>query len=636
MTPTSNTTRPTSKSHDDSSDRFEESNGVHMNGGANTHGDSGFFTAEGEETTTSEEQDNHSSSTAISYLKLGVTIVGILTGFILCFVVPTAMNDNRQINQTLAIAIWMATLWLTEIIPLVVTALLPLVLFPLFGILDSSDVALQYMNNTIWLLIAGFLLALTLERWACHRRISLKLLTWCGARPPLLLLGMMAATFFLSMFVSNTATTLMMVPNAISVCTILQESSSSQSAKQSTTKQPEDPFAHALLLGIAYAANVGGMSSLIGTAPNLVFHRQLELLFPGAPELTFAHWTAFGLPTGLVLFAIIWIYLCVRYLSWRHDDNETEPIDPTLFQQTYVALGAWTREQITVCTLFVTLCLLWIFRSDIDLGEHVHIPGWANLFPDPSYISDATTGMMIVLVLFVCPARSCHLDISSSNNEGNDTIKDADDDGEDEEVGSTTNTSSHGHGEEEDERLLTNEHDNKNELNDTTLLNWETANKMPYDVVFLLGGGFALAKAFVDSGLSEYLGEQLATLRLEVVGLVFLMITMIIWLTELTSNTSTSNIMIPIAASMAVATQTSPYTFMIPATMACSCAFVLPIATPPNMVVFSTGRLPMAEMNKAGVFLNVIGSALLLGATYTIIPAVMGVAAEEFPEWAQQ
>jgi solute carrier family 13 (sodium-dependent dicarboxylate transporter), member 2/3/5 len=525
-------------------------------------------------------------------LKAVATLIGLLLGFILCF---TTIQGNRHINQTLAVTVWMATLWLTEVIPLVVTAFLPLILLPLFGIMSSSDTAAQYINDTFWLFVAGFMIALTLERWGLHRRFSLLILTRCGTRPPFLLLGMMCATFLLSMFVSNTATTLMMLPNAISVVTALEDSGS--------LPRHCPKFGEALLLGIAYSASVGGMSSLIGTGPNLVLHRQLMLLFPDAPEITFAQWIAFGLPTGLVFLVIIWGYLCVTYLM----NLATAEVDPTLFIQAYKALGAWKREQIMVCALFFFLCLLWIFRSDLDLG-YVTIPGWANIFPQPSYISDATAGMLVACILFVFPARSTNLDKAEVEDIEMDYF------GGGRRVPSTF----------------------KDDKNDTTLLNWETANKMPYDVIFLLGGGFALAQAFVESGLSEYLGNSLASLNLSVMNLVFLLVTMIIWLTELTSNTSTSNIMIPIAASMAVATKTSPYTFMIPATMACTCAFVLPIATPPNMVVFSTGRLPMWEMNKAGIFLNLIGSVLLLMAAYTIIPAVLGVGAEEYPSWAAQ
>jgi sodium-dependent dicarboxylate transporter 2/3/5 len=277
---------------------------------------------------------------------------------------------------------------------------------------------------------------------------------------------MMFATFFLPMFVSNTATTLMMVPNAISVCTTVEVNSKSESFLKESKK-----FAIALMLGIAYAANVGGMASLVGTVSNLVFQRHLELLFPDSPEFTFAQWIAFGLTIGIILFLIIWVYLCLMYLR-NFKGNDTK-IDSSIFRDQYLALGSWTREQVSVCGLFLLLCVLWIFRADLNFGSF-RIPGWSNIFPEPSYISDGTTGMLIAFVMFVCPARTSMLT-------------------EEEEEMDTKNEDP---GEEEDETPA---------KLDTTLLDWDTANKMPY---------------------------------------------------------------------------ASPYTFMIPAIMACSCAFVLPLFCP--------------------------------------------------------
>ena len=529
---------------------------------------------EGEE----EDPEEHAvtSARAGKMIRLSIVVAGLLAGFILCFI---EIGGNRMINQTMAIAIWMASFWLTEMIPLVVTAFFPLFLFPMFGILSSSTVASSYVNNTIFLFISGFMMALALERWDIHRRFSLKILSWCGAKPASLLFGMMAATFFLSMFVSNTATALMMVPNAVSVCKSLEHSTLPQFRHESKR------FGTAVMLGIAYAANVGGMSSLIGTPPNLVFQRQLEVLFPDAPEITFATWLGFGLPIGLITFVVIWVYLRFMYLR----NFQGEATDRSFFIEEYLALGAWSYEQIAISLLFTLLACLWIFRSDLDFSSFT-IKGWANIFPEPSYISDATIGMFFAVVMFVAPARPSQLPNAPDNA---------------------------------DNKLT------------TTLLTWEVANKMPYDIIFLFGGGFALAQGFLDSGLSAYLGILLGNMSIPLAGQAFIFIFVIIWLTELTSNTATSNIMIPIGASIAVGSQVSPYTFMISAALACSCAFCLPIATPPNMVVFSSGRLPLIEMNKAGVFLNLFCSMLILGAIFSIVPAVLGVSVNDFPPWAE-
>ena len=459
----------------------------------------------------------------------------------------------------------------------------------------------EYLTNLNWLFLSGFLMSMTIERWDLHKRFSLKVLTWCGTSPKPLLLGIMFATYFISMFISNTATSLMMVVNGVSICASINEN------LDAAHKDESKRFGRAVMLGIAYAANLGGMSSLIGTGPNLAFARQLGILFPDAPEFTFADWWFFGLPTGLIFFFIVWFYLCMIYLR---NFVSAGTIDKNLFVDQYAAMGPWTLEQRIVAALFAILSLGWVFRADLNFSSFV-IKGWRNAFPEPGFITDTTLGMTIGFILFICPARVANLPVDNRFSIKPDETSD----GKKIEAGK--------------DRKAVKEADNW-----TTLLNWHVANQMPYDILFLLGGGFALAKAFVESGLSDFLGQKLAGMGVSVSTLLYIMIFFIIWLTELTSNTSTSNIMIPIAGSLARAMNVSPYTFMIPATMACSCAFFLPIATPPNMVVYSTGMIELREMNKAGVFLNILCSVLLWIAAYTIIPAVTGVPANDFPAWA--
>ena len=544
--------------------------------------DSSSFDGSGLETEKSPKgvsaRDDTSTSKLAQNIRIVVVTIALLLGFILCFI---EIGGDRKINQMAAIALWIASLWLTELIPLVVTAFFPLFLLPMFGIVSSKSTATSYMNDTIILFISGMLMALALERWDLHRRFSLKILSWCGAKPGNLLLGMMCATFFLSMFVSNTATALMMVPNAISVCESLERQSLPQFRHEAKM------FGMAVMLGIAYAANVGGMASLIGTPPNLVFQAQLALLFPDAPEITFADWIGFGLPIGFVIMVITWLYL--RFLYLRNFQGAVA--DRGIFVEQYNAMGPWSQEQLTVSIFFSALAILWIFRRDLDFSSFT-IKGWSNIFPESSFISDGTIGMTFAVAMFLTPARRSKLpNVPSEEDETNNTRS-------------------------------------------TTLLDWKTANKMPYDILFLFGGGFALAKGFTDSGLSSYLGDKLGGVNISLPGQVFLLVFVMIWLTELTSNTATSNIMIPIAAAISVGAAVSPYTFMIPAALACSCAFCLPVATPPNMVVFSSGRLPIAEMIRAGVFLNIICSVLILGWAFSVIPAVLDVEADEFPEWA--
>jgi solute carrier family 13 (sodium-dependent dicarboxylate transporter), member 2/3/5 len=510
--------------------------------------------------------------------------VGLLVGFILFF---TTIDDNKAINQTLGVAVWMATLWLTELIPSHITAFLPIFMFPLFGILTAAKAAEQYFNDLNWLFISGFMISLSLERWNLHRRFALKILTFCGNKPMLLLFGIMTATFCLSMFISNTATALMMVTNGVSICKSLEEHSPLE------FRDENKRFGIAVMLGIAYASNVGGMSSLIGTGPNLAFAQQLSIIFPDVPEFTFADWLFFGLPIGLLIHVITWGYLCFMYLR---DFQGTDHIDPQMFVDQYAAMGPWSREQITVAVLFVSLAIGWVFRADLDFSAVV-IPGWYNLFPAPDTISDTTIGIVIGFLLMIIPARASMLPAHSLT-------------------------------------AYRRKKDGTPVTAMTTLLDWNTASKMPYDILFLLGGGFCLARAFQDGGLSKFLGDKMAAMDVSIGALVFILTFFIIWLTEITSNTSTANIMIPISAALAIGREASPFTFMIPATMACSCAFFLPIATPPNMVVYATGLLPLRDMNKAGVFLNFVCLFIIVGAVYSIIPAVLGVRPDEFPTWA--
>jgi solute carrier family 13 (sodium-dependent dicarboxylate transporter), member 2/3/5 len=323
---------------------------------------------------------------------------------------------------------------------------------------------------------------------------------------------------------------------------------------------------------------------LIGTPPNLIFQAQLKLLFPAAPVITFAQWLFFGLPLGLLVLIIMWLYLKVLYLR----NVQGQVGDRQMFINEYQAMGPWSQEQTMVGLSFTTLAALWVFRRDLDFSSF-SIKGWASIFPDPTFISDGTIGMFFAIIMFLTPARPSMLPGAPGDA---DTKR------------------------------------------STTLMDWESVNKMPYDIIWLFGGGFALAMGFTESGLSSYLGDILGKLDVSLAGQVFLIVFLISFVTCLTSNTATASIMIPISAAIALGAGVSPYTFMIPTTFACSCAFCLPVATPPNMVVFASGRLPIGEMMRAGFFLNVLCSVLILAATFTIIPAVLNVDADELPEWA--
>ncbi|MDD4144601.1 MAG: DASS family sodium-coupled anion symporter [Prolixibacteraceae bacterium] len=473
--------------------------------------------------------------------------------------------DNKTVTYTFAIALLMALWWITEAIPLAATALLPVALFPLFGIVDGKTVSSIYFNHVIFLFIGGFLMALAMERWDLHRRIALRILILFGISPGRILMGFMLATAFLSMWMSNTATTMMMLPIALSVILKLEEDLGSKKTHKYFT---------GLLLSIAFSASIGGIATLVGTPPNLSFVRIAAIIFPEMPEISFADWFIFAVPITLILFFAAWIIL---YLMYRPVEK-WESMNITSFKKEYALLGKPKPEEKIVLLLFVTLAFLWIFREGFHM-QAINIPGWANLFNTPSYINDGTVAMFMALLLFVIPSKT-----------------------------------------ERGERLM----------------NWETANKIPWGIVLLFGGGFALAQGFVESGLSVWFGEQLAGLAgLDPVVLTLANVTLMSLLTQLTSNVATTEMILPILAGLSVTIKMNPLLLMIPATLTASLAFMLPVATPPNAIVFGSNRIQIKDMVKAGVLLNIAGIILATLFIFLWGTTVFGIDVTVFPEWAK-
>ena len=474
--------------------------------------------------------------------------------------------ENPNVTKTAAIAVWMAIWWIGEAIPLAATALLPLVLFPLLGVLPGKQIAGQYINSTIFLFLGGFLVALAMQRWDLHKRLALWILLRSGVHPWRLLLGFMGATWFLSMWISNTATTMMMVPIGLAIVLELEETISSKQAKS---------LGIGIFLGIAYGASIGGLATLVGTPPNLSFSRIFANLFPAAPEITFAQWFIFAFPLSVVFFFITWFYLACRFC--RSSDEEL--IDEGIFRRQYDELGPISFAECAVLVHFVLMILLWLFRGDLVLGSWV-VPGWSRLFPDPKAIDDGTVAITVSLLLFVIPSFA-------------------------------------------------------GKTGPSRILDWDTAVKVPWGLVLLFGGGFALAFGFAESGLSLWLGGQLEGLRgmpiLVVIGAVCLLLT---FLTELTSNTATAEMLLPVLAALAIALEVNPLLLMVPGTLACSCAFMLPVATPPNAIVFATEQLSIGTMARTGFVINLIGAVLITIWLY-FASGLLGIEFEVFPEWAK-
>ncbi|MHC4846356.1 MAG: SLC13 family permease [Planctomycetota bacterium] len=494
--------------------------------------------------------------------RVGLIVVPLLALSLLVF--GDLDPERPEVTRMAAVAVLMAGWWVTEAIPIPATALLPVALFPLLGILEGKQTAAVYFNQIIFLFIGGFIFALAMQRWELHRRIAVRIVLMLGTSPRRMVLGFMAATWFLSMWISNTASTMMMVPMALAVVLKFRERNGNAAIGR---------FSVGLLLGVAYSASIGGLSTLIGTPPNLSLARILEIVFPDAPSLSFAGWFFFALPLSAVFLVIAWWLLCRLFLrgvafSGGHDD----------FRREHDEMGPMSFEQRAVGALFIMLVFAWMFRADIDLFG-VRVPGWSGLFPRASFIDDGTVAISIALLLFLIPSRRRRA-----------------------------------------ERLM----------------DWETAVGVPWGLVLLFGGGFALASGFKESGLSEWLGVQLAAMEgAPPLLLVVATCAMLTFLTELTSNTATTEMALPVLASLAVAIETDPLLLMVPATLSASCAFMLPVATAPNAIVFGTGEVRMADMMRGGILLNLIGIVLITAAVYLLGTTVLGIDPGVVPDWAQ-
>ncbi len=489
-------------------------------------------------------------------------ILGPLLSLGLC-VFADLDPGHPEVTLTAGVALLMAFWWITEAVPLAVTALLPMVLFPVLGILDGREVAPVYFNHIIFLFLGGFFVALAMERWDLHRRIALKLLLFFGTKPRNLLLGFMATAAVLSMWISNTATTMVMVPIVLAITLKLEETAGPESSNGRT--------AVGLLLGVAYGSTLGGIATLVGTPPNLVLIRIFEMSFPEAPEINFARWMAFALPISLLLLLIVWALLCIFFLK-----GKSSGMDKSILRKRYEELGPATYEQKVVLTVFIGLALLWLLRSDLEFGFFT-VPGWANLFPYPSYLNDGSVAIAMSILLFMIPARA-------------------------------------------DRR--------------TRIMDWDTTKRLPWNIVLLFGGGFALAKGFETSGLSQWLGTLLESAGglhpLILIAAVCLLIT---FLTELTSNTATAQILLPIIASLALATRVHPLLLMMPAALSCSLAFMLPVATPPNAIIFGSGKLRIADMARIGLILNLIGVVVVSMATWILGRLIFDIDLAQLPPW---
>ncbi len=499
--------------------------------------------------------------------------IGLFLGlglFVMVLVLPPVSGMSIQAKRTAAVALLMASWWISEAIPIPVTALLPLILFPFLSIMAAKDVAPRYADQNIFLFMGGFFIAMAMQRWQLHKRIALHIIKMLGTSPRRIILGFMIATAFLSMWISNTATTMMMFPIGLAVILHAEAMIKKENLSINTAKGKFN-FGTALMLAIAYSASIGGIATLVGTPPNIVFVGIAKSLFPKAPEIGFLDWFKIGLPLVIIFLPIVWVYLTRMILPLG---MKRIPGEKNVIEQDLKSLGPMkTGEKLTL-TVFIVVACAWIFRKNIDAGLFV-VPGWSNMLGISDNVHDSTVAMIGALLLFLLP-----VDLK------------------------------------------------KGEF----VLNWKWAVRIPWGIILLFGGGFAIAAGFQSSGLAQWIGERFAFLSgIPCIFMIMCICLLLTFLTEITSNTATTTMMMPVLGSMAVAVSIHPYLLMIPATISASCAFMLPVATPPNAIIFGSGYLRIPDMAKAGFFLNLIGVLIVTLVVYFLAIPVFKMETLSFP-----
>ncbi len=485
---------------------------------------------------------------------------GAATGagsFLVLVLMPPVGGLTRPAQNAAAVAALMACFWIGEVVPIYATALFPIVLFPLLGVLGAKAVTTPYGDRVVFLMMGGFMLAEAMSKWGLHRRIALHAIRLSGTTPSAVILGFMAATGFLSMWMSNSATAVMMLPIAVSVARRLTGAAGEEELKS-------DDFSAALMLAIAYSASIGGIATLVGTPPNAILAGQVTAIFPQAPEIFFDQWMWLGLPIAAVMIVIAWLLL--TRVVFRLRDLKLN-VGRDIVRGELAKLGAATRGEKTVLAVFAVTAGLWIFREL-----------WSRLLPAAASVDDSTIAVAAALALFLIP-----VDLK--------------------------------------ERKFA--------------LDWKAARQIPWGVLILFGGGFALAAGLQKSGFAEWTATHLASLHhlhpLVVIALICLLMT---FLTEVTSNTAVATMMMPIMASTAVALRVHPFLLMVPAAISASCAFMLPAGTPPNAIVFGSGLVRLPQMARAGIWLNLIGAIVISLAVYYLAGHVFHADLSTLPAWA--
>jgi sodium-dependent dicarboxylate transporter 2/3/5 len=532
--------------------------------------------------------------------------IGMFLGpalFLTILLSPVPAGMAPEAWRLLAVTALMSSWWLTQAIPIAATSLLPIVLFPLLGIQTSALVSQAYINKQVFLFLGGFIIALGIEKWGLHERIALHIVRVLGTSLRKVVLGFMLATAFLSMWISNTASTLLMTPIGLALILSLQKALRSSggtvevdgdrsSSKHETIDRdgPLASFGVALMLGIAWSASIGGMTTLVGTVTNVQFVSLWEQGFPAGPKISAAVWLTAFAPVGLVLVLLAW-----GLLTWDLKSPAGQAVRRDFFSDRLRRLGRPSFAELSMLVVFAATALLWTFRKPLKFGDEALVDGWGgyvksflaetlNAAPDfaSQAVDDSTVAIAMAVLLFLLP---------SGRRAAGECRR---------------------------------------------LMDWETAQTLPWAILLLVGGGFAIADSFDRTGLASWVGDAFATqvagwpIWMTIAAVCFLLT----FLTEFATNVVVVSVILPVLAKASLDLEIDPRLLMLPAAASASCAFMLPIGTPPNAIVFSSGALSMGDMAKKGFLLNLIGVVLMTTATVVYLVPHLDLQTDSLPEWA--
>ena len=529
-------------------------------------------------------------------LRIGRILGPVLFFLILALPTPAAMSLPAQ--RLLAVTVLMSTYWLTQAIPIPITSLLPLVLFPMLAIQDTASVSRTYVTDNTFLFLGGFIIALGIEKWGLHERMALHIVRLLGTSMKKVVLGFMLATGFLSMWISNTASALLMTPIALALVVAIQAAHHKASGADSPAPTTIDrkgifgPFGVALMLGICWSSSIGGFTTLVGTVTNVQFTQLWKSMFPGGPELSAGNWLAAFGPVGLVMLLLAW-----GLLVFNLKTPKSASIDRKFFSARLRQLGTPSRAEWTMLAVFVTTAFLWTFRKPLEFGDAELTGGWNSMVvsfltntlgasPEfaKSAIGDSTVALAMVIIMFLVPS-------GQRSSDGRSTY----------------------------------------------LMDWETAVRLPWSILLLVGGGFAIADAFEKTGLATWMGDVMAVTveGWPVWALVAATCLLLTFLTEFATNVVMLTVTLPVLAKVAVTLQVDPRLLMMPAAVSASCAFMLPIGTPPNAIVFSSGVITMGDMARKGLLLNIVGVITVTLATVFYLVPKLDLQTDSLPDWAK-